>query len=79
MLSVLETATGVVSSHLLAEMEHLADDVAAINRGMLVTTGTLQALQHTDGPVRAAAQDQLAPALIAAGGTGAERCAVPAR
>ena len=33
--------TVFVSSHLLAEVEHLADEVVVINRGRLVTTGAL--------------------------------------
>ena len=35
-----------VSSHLLAEVEHLADEVVVINRGRLVATGALATLQQ---------------------------------
>ena len=44
--------TVFVSSHLLAEVEHLADDVVVINRGRLVTTGALADLQHAGTTVR---------------------------
>ncbi|MBK7322867.1 MAG: hypothetical protein IPI82_10580 [Candidatus Microthrix sp.] len=33
-----------MSSHTLAEVEHLADDVIVINRGRLVTHGALEEL-----------------------------------
>ncbi|MBP7988996.1 MAG: hypothetical protein KAZ69_18125, partial [Candidatus Microthrix sp.] len=36
--------TVLVSSHTLAEVEHLADDVIVINRGRLVTHGALEEL-----------------------------------
>ncbi len=35
--------TVFVSSHLLAEVEHLADEIVVLSRGQLVTTGTLAA------------------------------------
>ena len=50
--------TVFVSSHLLAEVEHLADEIVVLNHGQLVTTGTLAALQQagtsvrTDSPTR---------------------------
>jgi ABC-2 type transport system ATP-binding protein len=37
--------TVFVSSHLLAEVEHLADDVVVINRGRLVAAGAIDELQ----------------------------------
>lgn len=39
--------TVLVSSHLLSEMQHLADDVVIIHRGRLVHQGTLQELSST--------------------------------
>lgn len=39
--------TVFVSSHLLAEMEHLADDLVVIDRGALVTSGTVSELLTT--------------------------------
>jgi ABC-2 type transport system ATP-binding protein len=41
-----------VSSHLLAEVEHLADEVVVINRGRLVATGALATLQQAGTSVR---------------------------
>ena len=38
--------TVFVSSHLLAEVEHLADEVVVLNHGRLVTTGLLSDLQQ---------------------------------
>ncbi len=44
--------TVFVSSHLLAEVEHLADEIVVLNHGQLVTTGTLAALQQAGTSVR---------------------------
>jgi len=72
--------TVFVSSHLLGEVEHLVDDVVVINRGKLVTTGSLQELQQQTAVVRTPTPDRLADALrsdsgatvdvVAAGGDG---------
>ena len=60
--------TVFVSSHLLAEVEHLADDLIVINRGKLVTSGSLSELQQTASLVRTASADTLKPVLESAGG-----------
>jgi ABC-2 type transport system ATP-binding protein len=60
--------TVFVSSHLLAEVEHLADDVIVINRGKFVTSGSLSELQQTASLVRTASADTLKPVLESAGG-----------
>ena len=44
--------TVLVSSHLLTEMQHLADDVVVIEGGRLVTTGTMDELTHHRALVR---------------------------
>ncbi len=44
--------TVFVSSHLLAEVEHLADEVIVINHGRLVATGALSDLQQAGTCVR---------------------------
>jgi ABC-2 type transport system ATP-binding protein len=61
--------TVFVSSHLLSEVEHLADEVVVLNRGRLVTTGLLSDLQETGISVRTPSPDQLTHVLEAAGGT----------
>lgn len=61
--------TVLVSSHLLAEMELLADDVVVITEGRLVTAGPLAELQESATWVRAGDTDQLAAVLTAAGAT----------
>ena len=61
--------TVFVSSHLLSEVEHLADDVVVINDGRLVTHGVLADLQQTAALVRTADPRGLAAALEAAGAT----------
>lgn len=58
-----------VSSHLLAEVEHLADEVVVINQGRLVTTGALAALQKAATSVRTPEPDQLTQLLGEAGAT----------
>jgi ABC-2 type transport system ATP-binding protein len=61
--------TVFVSSHLLAEVEHLADEVVVINRGRLVATGALSELQHAGSSVRTPSPEPLTKILRAAGGT----------
>jgi ABC-2 type transport system ATP-binding protein len=60
--------TVFVSSHLLAEVEHLADDVVVINRGRLITAGALAQLQQAGIAVRTPSPQLLARILRAAGG-----------
>lgn len=59
--------TVLVSSHLLSEVEHLADDVVVISKGRLVTTGALADLQHATVSVQTPRADELAGHLAAAG------------
>ncbi len=59
--------TVFVSSHLLAEVEQLADDVVVINHGQLVATGALASLQRAGTTVRTPAPDQLTELLETAG------------
>ena len=61
--------TVFVSSHLLSEVEHLADEVVVLNRGRLVTTGLLSDLQDTGISVRTPSPERLAELLEQAGGT----------
>ncbi len=61
--------TVFVSSHLLAEVEHLADDVIVINRGKLVAAGAIHELQTRTTLVRTPAPDRLTEVLEAAGAT----------
>ena len=56
-----------VSSHLLAEVEQLADDVVVINHGRLVTTGALASLQRAGITVRTLTPDPLTRILETAG------------
>jgi ABC-2 type transport system ATP-binding protein len=58
-----------VSSHLLAEVEHLADEIVVLNHGQLVTTGTLAALQQAGTSVRTETADALTQLLRATGAT----------
>ncbi len=55
--------TVFVSSHLLSEVEHLADDVIVINQGRLVTQGSLAELQQSAALVRAVDPRRLAVEL----------------
>jgi len=63
-------STVFVSSHLLAEVEHLVDDVIVINQGRLVAHGALAELQQaaslarTNDPLRLAAELEQAGATI---------------
>jgi ABC-2 type transport system ATP-binding protein len=61
--------TVFVSSHLLSEVEHLADDVIVINQGRLVAHGALAELQQSATLVKAADPDRLAIELERAGAT----------
>ncbi len=58
-----------VSSHLLAEVELLADDVIVLNRGRLVTNGPLRDLLQGAFLVRSSDPHRLAPLLEEAGAT----------
>ena len=62
-------ATVFVSSHLLAEVEHLADEVVVVNKGRLVTTGALADLQQAGTSVRTPTPGPLIGILEGAGGT----------
>ncbi len=59
--------TVFVSSHLLSEVEHLADDVIVINQGRLITQGSLAELQQSASLVRTVDTARLAGVLRAAG------------
>ena len=59
--------TVFVSSHLLAEVEHLADDVIVINQGRMVTQGSLAELQQAASLVRSTDPQRLAVLLEQAG------------
>ena len=61
--------TVFVSSHLLAEVERLADEVIVLDRGRLVTTGALSDLQKAGTSVRTPSHEPLTKILEAAGGT----------
>lgn len=61
--------TVLVSSHLLAEVELLADDVVVVNRGQLVASGSLQELQEEATLVRASDTPRLQLQLEGAGAT----------
>jgi ABC-2 type transport system ATP-binding protein len=63
-----EGNTVFVSSHLLGEVEQLADDVVVINQGRLVTQGSLAELRQSASLVRAASSNALRVTLEAAGG-----------
>lgn len=59
--------TVFVSSHLLAEVEHLADEVVVINQGRLVATGALATLQQAGTSVRTPEPGRLTQLLRDAG------------
>lgn len=63
-----EGNTVFVSSHLLGEVEQLADDVVVVNQGRLVTQGPLAELRQSASLVRAASPHALQSALEEAGG-----------
>jgi ABC-2 type transport system ATP-binding protein len=64
--------TVFVSSHALAEVEHLADEVVVVNRGRLVTTGVLSDLQQTGISVRTPSPGRLTQILQEAGASARE-------
>lgn len=59
--------TVFLSSHLLAEVEHLAHEVIVLNQGRLVTSGPLRNLQTAATRVRCGQSNVLAEALRTAG------------
>ena len=59
--------TVFVSSHLLDEVGHLADDVVVINKGRLIAQGSLAELQQGVSLVRTMDADRLATVLDQAG------------
>jgi ABC-2 type transport system ATP-binding protein len=61
--------TVFVSSHLLAEVEHLADEVVVLNHGRLVATGALSTLQQAGTSVDTPEPERLTPLLQGAGAT----------
>ncbi len=65
--------TVLVSSHLMAEMEHTADHLIVIGRGRLIADCSMAAfIARSSGQailVRTPQRDELASAIIAAGGT----------
>ncbi len=61
--------TVLVSSHLLGEVEHLADDLIVLNEGRLVTSGAMDDLRQTTTLVRTDANDALAAVIETNGGT----------
>ena len=63
-----EGNTVFVSSHLLGEVEQLADDVVVVNQGRLVTQGSLAELRQSASLVRATSPEALQATLEAAGG-----------
>lgn len=64
--------TVLVSSHLLSEVELLADDLVVLNRGRLVTAGSMSELQEEATLVRASASERLQD-LLGAEGAAVER------
>ena len=60
--------TVFVSSHLLSEVEQLADDLVVINEGRLVAAGSISELRTTTALVRTTAPAELANALELIGG-----------
>jgi ABC-2 type transport system ATP-binding protein len=61
--------TVFVSSHLLSEVELLADDLVVINEGRLVAAGSIDELRNPTAVVRTTAPGVLAVALERIGGT----------
>ena len=62
-------STVFLSSHLLAEVEHLADELIVLNQGRLVTSGPLRELQGAATVVRTPSPGPLRQALEAVGAT----------
>jgi len=61
--------TVFVSSHLLAEVEHLADEVVVLSHGQLVATGALATLQKAGTSVRTPEPGRLTELLKSTGAT----------
>ena len=61
-------STVFVSSHLLGEVELLADDVVVVNHGRLVTQGSLDELRQSAALVRVSESSRLEAKLESAGG-----------
>lgn len=61
--------TVLVSSHLLAEVEHLVDDLVVIDRGRLITTGSMREFKRAASLVRTGSARQLKELLDGAGAT----------
>jgi ABC-2 type transport system ATP-binding protein len=61
--------TVFVSSHLLSEVELLADDLVVINEGRLVAAGPIEELRNPTALVRTTAPAELAISLEHIGGT----------
>ena len=61
--------TVFVSSHLLSEVELLADDLVVINEGRLVAAGSIDELRNPTALVRTTTPEELAIALEHIGGT----------
>lgn len=61
--------TVFVSSHLLSEVEQLADDLVVVNEGRLVAAGPINELRNPTTLARTTGPDQLAAALNRIGGT----------
>jgi ABC-2 type transport system ATP-binding protein len=61
--------TVFVSSHLLAEVEHMADEVVVLSHGQLVVSGVLSTLQKAGTSVRTSVPDRLTEILTSAGAT----------
>jgi ABC-2 type transport system ATP-binding protein len=64
-----EGGTVFVSSHLLSEVEHLADEVVVLSKGHLVTTGALSDLQQAGTSVRTPTPGPLVRVIEESGGT----------
>lgn len=61
--------TVLVSSHMLAEIEHLVDDLVVIDEGRLVTTGSIADLRQAASLVRTPSPGELQQVLESAGAT----------
>ena len=59
--------TVFVSSHLLTEVEHLADELVVLRGGQLVATGALSTLQHAGTSLRTPEPGRLTALLTSAG------------
>jgi ABC-2 type transport system ATP-binding protein len=59
--------TVFVSSQLLAEVEHLADEIVVLSHGQLVAAGALSTLEKAGTSVRTTEPDRLIPLLRSAG------------